>query len=549
MTRFDSTRSALILTFGLSLASGCDVGPAGQQDTADSQAGSSRDPTEQAGSSDDPAPALSADPQLPAHDRASGAQTEPAPAAPDPAAAPAAPNSVQVASAARALLKGRVTDAGAGKPALGLAGQGTLAAAAKLRVSALLPGGLLSTVADVALDASGEFEVKIPLDVELLVAQVLDASGDVLGAVLASVPDATSGQVIAIAPVDSQTSLEVKVLLDAASCAGMAAGKQDLAGLALDIHALIDAQLSSALSAALDAGLDLDLAIDALANASVSAGLARGHTLVDADVALDVQVLKQAALEALANLNLGLSTGLDLAQVDATLRADLDAALGAAGVSADLRVRANVAASLAFTSSLSASLAGQINVGPLQFAAQHAAAQLEVQVSASAVADLLKSGGASQATLDAALKAGADLKADVSLATDLQALIDARTDFVEALVGDPQSGGLISGLLSNTTSLVGGLLDPVFSLTSQLDAKLDANLDLVAKAQLCASVDASVAADLPLGGLVDSLTNFSSDVLALGPRIQLKGSAQLDADTLAKVLASAEIVLRLGPQS
>jgi hypothetical protein len=546
MTRFDITRSALVLAFGLSLATGCDVGPGGEQDEPGSQTSSSRDPGEQPGSADDPAPGLSADTQLPAADGAPSSQVEPAPAALDPS--PAAPSPDQVASVPRALLKGRVTDAGNGKPALGLGGKGTLAAATKLRVSALLPGGLLSTVADVALDASGEFEVKIPLDVELLVAQVLDASGDVLGAVLASVPDATAGATIAVAPLDSQTSLEVKVLLDAAGCAGMAAGKQDLAGLALDIHALIDAQVSATLNAALDAGLDLDLAIDALANATVSAGLARLHAVVDADVALDAQVLKQGALEALADLSVGLSTDVDLAKIDATLRADLDAALGAAGVSADVRVRANVAASLAFTSSLSASLDVQVDIGPLQFAAKHAAAQLEAQVSVSAIADLLKAGGANQATIDAALKAGATLKADVSLATDLQALIDARTDFIKALVGDPKSGGLISGLLSTTTGLVGGLLDPVLSLTTDLDAKLDVNLDLVAKAQLCASVDASIAADLSLGGLIDSLTDFTSDVLALGPRIQLQGSAQLDVDTLAKVLASAEIVLRLGPQ-
>src|SRR5262249_7998342 len=83
---------------------------------------------------------------------------DPARAAPDPTDDPAEP--------AFALLQGSVTNNGAGNPALGLAGKGTLGLTAKVEISKLVPGGKLDALIDVAIDASGQFSAKVPLDID-----------------------------------------------------------------------------------------------------------------------------------------------------------------------------------------------------------------------------------------------------------------------------------------------------------------------------------------------------------------------------------------------
>ncbi len=125
------------------------------------------------------------------------------------------PNSSSQA-AAFALVTGQVTNQGPGSPALGLAGQGTLNAATTIQLSSLLPTGALQVLGNAAVNAGGSFSVKAPLNVGLVIAQALNASGQVVGSVVVGATGSVAGSTIVSAPITTQTSLQSQVLTTAA---------------------------------------------------------------------------------------------------------------------------------------------------------------------------------------------------------------------------------------------------------------------------------------------------------------------------------------------
>src|SRR5687767_8537916 len=84
----------------------------------------------------------------------------------------------------RAVITGIVTDLGSGGPGLRLGGKGTLANAGTVRLSGLSGSGDLKLLTEVSINASGTFSAQAPLNVDLIIAQVLDLSGRVLGSAI-----------------------------------------------------------------------------------------------------------------------------------------------------------------------------------------------------------------------------------------------------------------------------------------------------------------------------------------------------------------------------
>src|SRR5260221_8863688 len=193
-----------------------------------------------------------------------------------PSVSPSAPSTLLLG-----VVNGAVTDQGAGILSLGLGGQGTLAAAAKIRISQLLATGDLKLVADADIDASGKFSVNVPLSIDTLVAQAVDLTGHVLGSVIIGASGSVAGSVVVAAPITTETSLEVQVLLDAARCRVDESGHHGGLALAVDVSAIVDAKLTAAVAAAVSAGRDGDALVPAFAPAALAAVRAGVRALRD----------------------------------------------------------------------------------------------------------------------------------------------------------------------------------------------------------------------------------------------------------------------------
>ncbi len=455
------------------------------------------------------------------------------------------------------VITGIVTDLGGGLPGLGLGGEGTLANAATVRLSELSASGELKLVVDVAVDASGNFSAQVPLNLGLVVAQVLDVSGKLLGSVIVGASASAASSIVVSAPITTETSIEAEVLLKVCACQLGQGGQAGALGLSLDVAAMVDAKLVAAILGAVKAGVDVDLLLKALATATIGAARARTQVLVDAGIAIDVDALVKAKLAAIAKLNVGLTSALagqaSLAQVTTQLLADLDAALGvAAKLSANVRVRAQVAANLAFAATLASSLRGVVHANAIVFASVQAAARIEAHIAASAVVDIIRLAGGSQAAIDVAVAASVKLKADVDAAVDIRGLTQARLDFLAVLSGGAQGrGGLLGDLLVQTTGnvqvLLATVLDTVQKLSAELEAKLKVQSAAVIGADICLDASASVDLDVTLHALIKALAKFTVDVQALGPSLQTGTTTDVTAAALADLLATVQILLRVQP--
>jgi hypothetical protein len=526
----------------------CDVSPAG---SGQDRGAATSDKDERGVASDDELPA-SASESTPDDDQTSapsaesgpnGAVAAPASSAPDqePAdmVAPAADKDVSVTP--RWFIKGSTSPAFA----LGSAQKAALQAGADVQLSLLSAAGAAKVVASAKVDLDGKFSLELPvaISVDLAIAHLLDLSGHVIGSVIVGGGKGKPDSVLNLVPISAETSLEVDVLLAALKCPCPPARKPSALSLALDASALIDANLSNSLDAALKLGAKLDVVTAGLADALVATAHARAEVLADLGVELDANVLLAAQLSALSELGQGLvavaSGNGKLAEVGAKLALSLDDALALSGkLAADLRVRTQVAGSLAFSSSLSGSFKADPKLNASVFAALHSAATLDAEITVNAVLELLKNAGASSVDIQAALTAGLKLKADVAVAIDVQALVDARNDFIAAVCGKSSaSGGLVGGLLSGVTGTVAGVLDgllgSVLKLSVNLDAKLSLDLAAVASVDACASVDASLSLDATLSALADTLAKFDADVHA--------SASNANTDAAAKILVSAQL--------
>lgn len=398
---------------------------------------------------------------------------------------------------------GTITDLGTGNPADGLGGVGTLANAVTVRVSQLV-GGTLSLLGETNVGPNGTYTLGIPGQAGTLVAEALDAVGNVLGAV---VIDNVAANVVA-PPMTSETSLEAAIVINAASCAGAVFPVDSQVDLSLvqNVLGLIDSDLTKAITSAIANGVDPAHLVEALVNAVTAA------------------VHAQTGVISVVNVT-------------------------AAGDPA--HVRAQVAARLAFTSTLASSLANVAQADKIVFAAVHAAAQIEAKLTAEAVKHIIEVAGASQDLVDQVTAIGNALIAAVAKATNIPALQQAQLDFVSDLLGSVNggsNGGLIGTLLTQTTgtvnSLLGSVLGQVQTLAGDLDATLTNNLPGTGMTDVCIDVNAAAKLDLNLQSVSGSLTQFVTDVAALAPDLLKGGNGKLPLAALTDLLTTAQVLLR-----
>lgn len=420
----------------------------------------------------------------------------------------------------------------------------------RVEFAAIAESGLLESASAAGVNSDGHFELTLPLTLQprLALAQVVDAAGNVFGSTLVSVATAAKDDVRELAPITLESSLEADVLVSALRCPCSEAKRPAAVSLALDVAVLVDASLGTAVQGRVAAGGSRTSMVAALAEAGVAATRGRQAVLAEAELALDAVALLAAHQEALQLHNLALcqaDAGAARDAADGALIAALDLGLSSAGASsADLRARSHVAASLAFTSSLQSAWSTTTGLNAALFPALRAAAKLEAHVTASAVVSLLESGNVGPAAVAAAVAAGATLNSEVHAAVDVRALKAARAKYIEAVCGRPSSsGGLLGGLLTSTTGLLGTLTDAllgkVLGLSVDLEEKLALDVAAIAKIEACASLEAALSLDASLAKLALTLAQFAREV-----QKEARSTGGAESAALAKVLATAQLLLR-----
>ncbi len=160
-----------------------------------------------------------------------------------------------------------------------------------------------------------------------------------------------------------------------------------------------------------------------------------------------------------------------------------------------------------------------------------------------------------QATISAASSAGAQLIADVTAATSVQALTAARVSFVQALGGGTSNtggDGLLGGLLTatgNVQAVLDGVVDGVVNLAGNLDGDLSAQLSALADVNVCLNVQASIGPqglDVSVGAAAQVIAQFVANASASGQGVDA-GGAQLGVNAAASAMALAELALRVAP--
>lgn len=436
------------------------------------------------------------------------------------------PGSITGPMQSRALVSGRVTNRGVALPGLGLGGSGMLDAAVKVQLSKVLAGGKLEVVGSANVGANGEFSLAIPLNLDLVIAQVLDANGKVLGSGILGASGKVDGQVLVMAPIDIETSLEASVLLQVGGCQ-----VPDI-GTATQVAAGIDAKLAAEISAGLAGGLNAHVALDALVQATLLAGKVKAQIVASAGVEVDVQLLAELEAKALAKLNAGLSAAAqgqaNAAEVTAQFLADLDAALKAsASLDAHVSAKAQIGASIGFANALAASLSvnvtADVNLQALVFASVRTSALVEAEIAASTVLDAVKASGAPPAIVDATGKAGLELLADIDAAVNVDALNLAKLKFMATINANAAAfnplGTLLGGVIGTLEGLVKASAFAQAELEAQLRLALCASVHVDANAAVCVGgvgANASVSLDLQAKAVIDALAKLSADISALG---------------------------------
>jgi hypothetical protein len=442
------------------------------------------------------------------------------------------PNSSESSST----VKGRTGDElgvqqqGLGSAALG--GQGSAAAASKVRVSKLGANGALETVGEGSVNAGGTFEVAISAaGAKRLIVQALDSAGEVRESVILE-QAAGAGATAVVAPMSTETSVEAEVLLQ------LVAQGIDVAECnAIDLRARIDAQLAAAVSQSSDKAAR----IKSLAEAIAAAQRAQLEAYAEAGVNTTQSALFEAQLSAAASLN----TALDAAANDrsraeqayAEFLTALEARTQTVAGDAKKAARGERAASVAFRATISGRATAE---AALIDAAVRQAAALEARAASEAIEATLRAGGASQDTLDSVVTAGHSLRASLAASTSATATATAWAAYRAKVLGTA----------SASTSVLGTYLEVNVTNETSLQAALTACAD--AATQLDASLDVASRSVSEASGTIDVRTVSSNIVNALktfdaAVETQASGLAAFTgkADVAVEVMVQANGSLRL----
>lgn len=391
----------------------------------------------------------------------------------------------------QATVRGKVTD-GSGTQQQQRVGQtekfggsGTVSATSEVRISALQPGGELTTLAEAELAADGSYQAEVPPGQTHLIVQALSASGEVVAQAIVE-SSGEGGQTQTAPPMDSETSVEAAVLIEMAA-QGVAVAQAN----AVDLRARISREMAEEVTANASASAEVSSQIRALAQATASAQQARIEWYSRNGITTTQQALFEAQLEAAAELNAALDAGgSGAAQAYARFFAAVDTAEEAEGVDDQTRAEGESNSSAAFRATLEVRLSSSASDG-LVDASLRNAASLEARASAVAVEAILAAGGAASAVQTAAVEAGAQLRADVSAATTAGAAASAFASYQTNLSGQTSIEGSVLGdyLAVNGST----------AITAQVAVDAAAN----ASADLSAALDSVLALTLGLSGTVD----------------------------------------------
>jgi hypothetical protein len=376
-------------------------------------------------------------------------------------------------------VKGRVTNTpgqqqqglGEGAPALG--GEGTVAAASRVKASSVGSGGQLSVLAEAEVEASGAYTLALPPGSERVVLEAVDDSGKVVASALldATVEDQDTRTA---PPMSSESSLEAEVFVRMVRD-GASAESVDT----VDLRSRINTELARSVVAESDA--EAQKSVAALAAAVRAAQEAEVKAYAEAGVTTSQDKLFHASLEASAALDAALDAG---AKQASEAYAEFFAALRAATPELDEKDEAEGerAASAAFRVTIDARLSSGSSAGTAD-AAVRSAASLEARAAEAAVEAILRAANATDATLSRARTAAGTLRASLAGATNASAAAQAWAAYSVALASSANASGSVLGthLAVNATNQAAlqGSIDAAARASTALNASLGLAAELV----------------------------------------------------------------------
>ncbi|WIG95724.1 hypothetical protein [Myxococcus sp. SDU36] len=427
-------------------------------------------------------------------------------------------------------VKGRVTDTygqqqqglGEGTPALG--GEGTVAAASRVKASSVGSGGNLTVLAEASLEANGAYTLELPPDSKRVVLEAVDGSGKVVAsALLDATPEGQDSRTAP--PMSSESSLEAEVFVrmvkDGASVESVDT---------VDLRSRINTEMARAVAAESDARAQET--VGTLATAVRAAQEAEVQAYAEAGFTTSQDALFNASLQASAALDAALDTGTKSA---ADTYAEFFAALRAATPELDEEEEAEGerAASAAFRATVEARLSTAGSAATAD-AAIRSAASLEAYAAEAAVEAILQGANATDTTLAKARTAAGSLRASLASATNASAAAQAWASYSVALASSSNVSASVLGThlgvnASNEAALRGSI-----DAATQASAALDSSLGLAVEL-------AGVAGNINTTALANTVVNaFSTYHTAVRAQAQALSQFGANAAPAAELLIIAE---------
>jgi hypothetical protein len=420
----------------------------------------------------------------------------------------------------------------------GLAGKGTLASAAKVVVSRLGANGTLTEIATADVDASGAFDLQMPMTVmpmtmnpgEILVLQVKNIANAILGStVLNGVPAFFKGFLIDV-PVDTVTSFKTEILLTIAK--GGVPGVQNYLNV---INTFVDAELAGDIAVFNAFVLDFNSIFGAFATAAIATEGIVLDLLQAAGLPIDANAITSSQMMALAGVEGTVTTIAGkvvttsknfIAQLEELTRnaaAPIDKAIFNALVGSHAMFKSTFKATMA----ANASTSGQQD--PFSFPLVKAGFKLQSDVARDQIHELFTQAGVSADAMAMLATAGATFAAQIEQANDVQALVAAKTAFKQAIFGQDNTmqGCIIQKII---TFIVDQVLAAIHDMMAAI-APPSTNLKT-----------ALAATNLTAGGIKDAIATFDAGTQNLADKLKNVTTDQ-NANALAEALKRIEKVV------
>ncbi|NOK34212.1 hypothetical protein HMI49_13500 [Corallococcus exercitus] len=294
-----------------------------------------------------------------------------------------------------------------GAPAL--AGDGTVAAVARVRISRVVAAGDLTTLAEADVSADGDYSLELDDAGQRLIIEAVNASGATVGSAVLDSTTPRSGEFVRTAPsITSESSLEAEVFVQMVRD-GDAPDSVDT----VDLRARLNAEQAAAVRGQLKA--TAAESVEALGAAVRAAQATRIKAYARAGVVVTQEQLFSAALDASAQLDASLDVSEQSAEgVYDTFFAAVRAATPQANDAQDQQAERE--ASVAYRMAVNARLSSGAGIAVAD-ASVRAAAVLEARATDAAVKALLQGAGATDLAVQEANFAATSLRSNLFSAT------------------------------------------------------------------------------------------------------------------------------------